>query len=484
MARHSANTKRGSALVTSMLLLLFILITGAVLVSWGLYNVQLTVNVRTQQQAYYSAKSVLDATIHAIESDEAARTALDENKLRAMTVKGQSVKASSVNAGAVPGDFALSITCEGPAQDVGGGIREQDYTVTVRAAYTDAMQNRQRAAVSRKLTITRVPANSISGFVGGAAEGAQPQKYNINSTVFLGDVNIRKAGGISVTGRCTLPQNVLLDAKILEIRPDPKKPFAMGIAGDKSSSPVTLHAAQSITVTALGGDNAFGDVTIYADNKLSGKDASMLRSHAKSLVEKPAYEPPQALSYKVREPKTTAEKDCGLQANITVDESSKLTNCDFTRSRLTVNTGGGTIDLVLPDGGANFTTEITVTGGGTVNFYSKGVVFLGAPLKVNRVEGDAAVVNFISTAGGFAMDVMTTDQRFNLIAPFGELFLTSATLHGTVLCNSMTSMGGCTIDTAPTETAWWGDVSNVVEVTSGSGGSKEKILCAVGAYVK
>ncbi|MEG2654037.1 MAG: hypothetical protein RSA17_10700, partial [Ruthenibacterium sp.] len=225
MARHSANTKRGSALVTSMLLLLFILITGAVLVSWGLYNVQLTVNVRTQQQAYYSAKSVLDATIHAIESDEAARTALDENKLRAMTVKGQSVKASSVNAGAVPGDFALSITCEGPAQDVGGGIREQDYTVTVRAEYTDAMQNRQRAAVSRKLTITRVPANSISGFVGGAAEGAQPQKYNINSTVFLGDVNIRKAGGISVTGRCTLPQNVLLDAKILEIRPDLKKPF-------------------------------------------------------------------------------------------------------------------------------------------------------------------------------------------------------------------------------------------------------------------
>ncbi|MEG2931044.1 MAG: hypothetical protein RR825_04590 [Ruthenibacterium sp.] len=167
-----------------------------------------------------------------------------------------------------------------------------------------------------------------------------------------------------------------------------------------------------------------------------------------------------------------------------MDESSKLTNCDFTRSRLTVNTGGGTIDLVLPDGGANFTTEITVTGGGTVNFYSKGVVFLGAPLKVNRVDGDAAVVNFISTAGGFAMDVMTTDQRFNLIAPFGELFLTGATLHGTVLCNSMTSMGGCTIDTAPTETAWWGDVSNVVEVTSGSGGSKEKILCAVGAYVK
>lgn len=492
------HNKRGSTMVTAIILLMFILMMGAVLIQWGLLNVQTTVNIRTDTQAYYTAKSVLDAAIDKLVADNNTRKAMDAD-LKALA-QGASLTAQPITlpSDTLPGDVTVKIQClkteyTDPANCYGKQTLKMTVDAENKEQNTATEDRTQRASISREFIITRTPPGS-GGIIGYS--GTERQSYSLNGgTSIKGDFYAINATGFHATGAgITIEGNLYIDAtESIEVTDTAVSGTVLlralsGITvvqneistvyAQSGTSNYRMHADNgSWTVTVPGGTNA-AEGTVWGSLPTWKQDPAQVSTAMQAL------DAQVSAGYAVREYRGEGGKVYDEIPDV-IEESGKITAEVSELKNFTVKTGGGTIDLYFEKVLMTGDVTLTIEGDGEVNIYVNGSGFDITPgFQIMRSSGDANV-NFIGeAASGTRMTILTMNvenQKYNVLSVYGMVqtsseetkqYTLNGSLYGTVL-----QLNNCNIDTTNTS------FGSVLQGGSG-GGSETVITCEKGKYVR
>lgn len=480
MRRHSISgraarpaalrTKRGSALVTAVFLLLFVVLMGSVLVLAGLQNVQNTVNTRDSRQAYYTAKSLLDTTLDSLTQDGSSALAGMDDALKA-TAPGGSVEASGISLGSLPVDVqngvpkaSFTLTCTEVPADIENGV--QKFTATAAATYKGYTR-----AVARTLEIERRPGGGVTGFIGGGS-GAGSASYTLRDLDLTGDLNIFNANSVQIGGTVNVSGSTTLYASSsVTIEGGAKARL-----GSKDTTAEIRTPTLSISTPQSNIYNAdiYGRVNFYSNANQN--------SVFKGSYQKNTYAAPDTVPvYTLNAPSASGDAvkvDAAWKLNSqTITADTVLTSGGWVDG-LTVDTGGGSIVAAAPTLG--LTGNLTVRGGGSVTFVTDGDLSAYCRL----IRSDDTKVTFISRNGGIRLQGNGAyTYEANFLCPRGTLTMTTTgtAIHGTVWCNCLVANAGMAIDTTPPQNGvWWGDVSSF---SAGGNGGGSTLTCTTGAYM-
>ncbi|MEG2672013.1 MAG: hypothetical protein RR937_02425 [Ruthenibacterium sp.] len=453
-------TKRGSMLVTALFLLLFVLIMGTALVTWGMWNVQESVNSRAVSQAYYSAKSLTDMVVNELFNKTEQGLNLDK-EIQQLKVGAQLMASydsqgttNTLTIGQLPADKAtMSIKCTKDIEgnrEADGSMKNgiQEITVSTTCAYQKFTRT-----VTRAMTVEhRPPTQGVKGFTMGCAGETVLIDGKFNNLNILGDVtisNLKKMvmTDVSIKGDVKIgaTQNATIAGKTY-------------LGGNKNKADIYTKQKNGIT---LSGNLKFdSNVTMHGEINPS--------SSTKEKYTRVDYTTPEFQTYELIKPMTPSKTEkILLPSGGTITESVIASQPIFWLNNVTVETNQQDIVIMAPSmtvvGG-----KISCIGGGSVTFYIDEAIDLTFTL-----ERDANTqVNFVSVGKGIIANYSgNVFCDANFLCPKGSLKY-FGNLHGTVWCNNLLAQQGqatYTINTVPTKDNWWGDTSKLTTIKSGGG---------------
>lgn len=495
MTKTVLKSRRGSLLITAMFFLLLMVLLGAGLLTWGIWNVQSTVNTRQSTQAYYGAKSLCDTIADALDQYESAdpnESAAAQKIERQMYALGATAGASAEYTPAFDGasafakengyDFALRYTTQGVAGTLDDGVQTVEIAATCTYAENGKAYTR---TVKRTVEITRRPGGTDigNGFIGGKNGLLQATDYLFRNVTILGNVYVNNARTIEIEN-AVFTEDVFFAAseKIHLYYGKKNKPSTFGNADSKIvwyAPQIILDATYTEAFAAGRGADFYTDSIRYA----GGMSAAQIK---KMNIRKSSYEqPPASRDYRLKEFPTYGVEYNMLNRPAVITQSCNLYNILLSAyafgGTFEVDTGGRDIGITVENGLTMWTSgRIVVRGGGSVTFYVEDTINLQGRME----RYDNTKVTFISKNGDILMDgVSSAVFEANFLCPNGTFILTANKLkmHGSFWCgkfiaNGSTHNSDFDFSTQPTEQNWWGDVSAFVELdndsgTPGAGGS-------------
>ncbi|MEG1381189.1 MAG: hypothetical protein RSC73_03000 [Ruthenibacterium sp.] len=455
-------TKRGSMLVTALFLLLFVLIMGTALVTWGMWNVQESVNSRAVSQAYYSAKSLTDMVVNELFNKTEQGLNLDK-EIQQLKVGAQLMASydsqgttNTLTIGQLPADKAtMSIKCTKDIEgnrEADGSMKNgiQEITVSTTCAYQKFTRT-----VTRAMTVEhRPPTQGVKGFTMGCAGETVLIDGTFKNLNILGDVtmsNLKKMDmtNVSIEGDVKIgaTHNVNIAGKTY-------------LGGNKNKADIYTEQKKGIT---LSGNLKFdSNVTMHGEINPS--------SSTQEKYTRVDYTTPEFQTYELIKPATPTNRPRTIPSIVTesVYPKNSISITPFS-GNLTVETSGKDIIIMASKMDVNARGKIACTGGGSVTFYMNGNINLNSFILEREANTQ---VNFVSETGDITANYdgnVFCDANF--LCPKGSLNY-FGNVHGTVWCNNLLAQQGqatYTINTVPTKDNWWGDTSKLTTIKSGGG---------------
>ena len=467
------NNKRGSTLVTAMLLLVFILAVGAARVQWGMYNVGVSTNVRADEQAYYTAKSVLDTIVDTLQADKDKCKAVDDALLGGMA-SGQTA-AFPVTLSGLPGDAGettATVTCTGAAEAVNATTIQQTYKIEVSSAF-EGQTNR----VARNITVTRVTGEStFTGLL------AMPLNNNDSITldgVIIGDTTLYTKGSVIFGNNLEMKGNVTITASTIANRSNGTQ-----IGRDGGTAYTVKITAGAVSVAAQNANQGirFGNTT-YCVGSLADANATYANGQPTKLPWPSVLpEPEQTVEQKkcpVGEDGNDTRELSDVPAALPIEDYEYYKIGGNFNNSIAVDVSGGKTICVLMT--MSSCKGFAVSGDGTLNvYYPNGFSANGNEL-ITRVNGSNAVVNFVALSGNIEINGGNKEVQANFICPSGTLRVQgNNVVQGSVWCAGVQTNGQAKVDVTPYP---WNDVSSVVEGTGGGGtAGQATVSCTAESY--